>query len=152
MTTAALNDNLDSQVNQACAIVALQDEIDCRDEEMDDAKRSERKTLRKPRVPTSTSALSHAMLAACVMPAAEFFYAVLISATGLTPRSVSSFCIASSTARVLTEVLAVSMVDSISGFSTLPLRPVHYGSDALHRVRLGGHRAQPTTNTSPTLW
>ena len=61
MTTAALDDNLDSQVSQACAIAALQDEIDCRDEEMDDAKRSEREMIRKPRVPTSTSALSHAV-------------------------------------------------------------------------------------------
>ena len=71
MTTAALNDNLDSQVNQAFAIAALQDEIECRDEEMDDAERSKRKAIRKPRVPTSTSALSHAMLVAGVMSAAN---------------------------------------------------------------------------------
>ena len=86
ITTATLNDNLDSQVNQACAIAALQDEIDCRDEEMDDAKRSKRKVIRKPRVPTYTSALSHAMLAAGAMSAADFSDAVLISATGLALR------------------------------------------------------------------
>ena len=37
MTNAVLNDNLDCQVNQACAIAALQNEIDCQDEEMDEA-------------------------------------------------------------------------------------------------------------------
>ena len=67
MTTVALNDNIDIGVNLACAIAALQDEIDCRDEEMDDAERSERKAIRKPHVPTSTSALSQAMLAAGAM-------------------------------------------------------------------------------------
>ena len=71
MTTAAPNDNLDCQVNQACAIALLQDEIDCRDEEMDDAERSKRKAIHKPRVPTSTSALSHAMFAAGAMSAAD---------------------------------------------------------------------------------
>ena len=61
MTITTMNDNLHSQVNQARAIAALQDEIDCRDEEMDDADRSEREEIRKPRIPVSTSALSHAM-------------------------------------------------------------------------------------------
>ena len=46
ITTTALNNNLDSQVKQACVIAALQDEIDCRDEEMDDAERSEREVIR----------------------------------------------------------------------------------------------------------
>ena len=77
MKTAALNDNLDCQVNQACAIAALQDEIDCRDEEMDDAEGSEREVIRKPRVPTSTSALSHAMLVAGAMSAADSYGDVL---------------------------------------------------------------------------
>ena len=98
MTTAALNDNLDSQVNQACAIAALQDETDCRDEEMDDAERSEREVIRKPRVPTSTSALSHAMLAAGAMSVADPPDAVQISATDLMPRLVSAFGIAGLTA------------------------------------------------------
>ena len=70
MTTAALVDNLDGQGNQACAIAALQDEVDCRDEEMDDTERSKREAICKQRVPTSTFALSHAMLAAGAMSAA----------------------------------------------------------------------------------
>ena len=40
MTTAALNANLDSLVDQACAISAVPDELDCRNREMDDAERS----------------------------------------------------------------------------------------------------------------
>ena len=71
ITTAAFNDNLDCQVNKAYAIVALQDEIDCRDEEMDDAERSKREAIRQPGVPASTAALSHAMLAAGAMSAAD---------------------------------------------------------------------------------
>ena len=55
MTTAALDENLDSQVDQACAIAALQDELDSWDEEMDDAERSEREAIRKPHKSTSTS-------------------------------------------------------------------------------------------------
>ena len=46
MTTAALDKNFDSQVVQACAIAALQAELDSRDEEMDDAERSEREVIR----------------------------------------------------------------------------------------------------------
>ena len=82
----------------------------------------------------------------------DSFNAVLIIATGHTPRSVSDFGIAGLTARVLTEVLAVSMLDSISGLSATLLCPVYSGADALYRVVMGGHRAHPTTITSPTLW
>ena len=161
MTTAALIDNLDGQGNQACAIEALQDEVECRDEEMgdsdasdvdaldeemDDAKKSEREVICKPRLPTSTFALSHAMSA--VDPPDS----VLISATDLAPRSVSAFCINSLTARVLTKVPVVSMVDSTSVFSTTPLRSVHCASNALLHVVLGGHQAQPTVITFRPLW
>ena len=107
---------------------------------MDDAERSERKEIRKPRIPASTSALSHAM------SAVDLPDAVLICATSLTPRSVLVSCIDSLATRFLTEVSAVSMVDSTSGFSTTPLRPVYCGSDAFHRVVLGGHQAQPTSS------
>ena len=103
---------------------------------MDDAERSECKSIRKPRVPTSTSALSHAMLAAGAMSAADYFGAVLISVTGSTSRSVSASGIAGSTAQVLTEVPAVSMLDSVSGFSATSLRPVHFKPHALHSVVL----------------
>ena len=103
----------------------------------------------EPLVPTSTSALSHAMLAGGAMSEADSYGAALISAT---PRSVSASGIAVSTARVLFEVPALGVLDFITGFRATPLHPVHYGSDALHRVVLGGHRAQPTTITSLTLW
>ena len=94
MTTAALNDNIDSLVNKVCAIAVLQYKFDWRDEEMDDPERSEREAIRKPRVPTSTSALSHAMLADGAMSTADSPDTVLISATGLTPRSVLVYGIA----------------------------------------------------------
>ena len=51
------------------------------------------------------------------MSAADSPDAVLISATGLTSRSVSAFGIASLTARVVTEVPAISVMDYISGFT-----------------------------------
>ena len=124
MTTAALNDNLDSQVNQACAIAALPDEIDCRDVEMDDAERSERETIRKPRVPTSTSALSHAMLAAGAMSAADSYGAVLSSATGSMPRSSSAPCVVSSDALVTAGVTADFMLGTSCGVCALPLHAV----------------------------
>ena len=73
--------------------------------------------------------------------AADLPDALLIGATCLTPRSVSASRINNLAARVLTKVPAVSMVDSTSGFGTTPLRLVHCGFDALHRVVLGGHQA-----------
>ena len=96
-----------------------------RDEDMDDVEGSKRGTVREPYVRTSTSALSHAMLAAGAMSAADSYGAVLIVATGTTPRSVSASGIAMSTARVLTEVHALGMLDFITGFRATPLRPVH---------------------------
>ena len=95
-------------------------DVDARDEEMDDAERSEREEIRKPRIPASTSALFHAI------PAVDLPDAVLFSATSLTPRPVSASCIYSVAARYLTEVPAVNMVDYVFGFSTTPLRPVHW--------------------------
>ena len=101
MTTAALNDDLYSQVNQACAVAALQDEymgdaetnnLNARDEEMDDAERSEREVIRNPRVPTCTFALSHAM------SADDSSDAVLFCFTSPTPRTISALCITSSIA------------------------------------------------------
>ena len=149
MTTSAIVDNLDGQGNQGCAVAALQDKGECRDEEMgnldasdvdardeqmEDAERSEREVIRKPRIPASTAALFHAMSAADLPDAG------LISATTLTPRSVTATRINSLAARVPTKVSALGMVDSVSGFSTTPLRPVYCGSNALHRFVLGGHR------------
>ena len=75
------------------------------------------------------------------MSAADSYGAVLISATGSMPRSVSASGIALSTARVLIDVPVVSGLDCINGFRASPLHLIHYGSDALHRVVLGGHRA-----------
>ena len=119
---------------------------------MDDAERSKREAIRKPRVPTSTSVLSHVVLAAGAMLAADSYGAVLIGATSSTPRSVLASGIAIPTARVLSEVPADSMLDSMTGFCASPLHLVRFGPAALHNVVLGGHRAQPTTITSLTLW
>ena len=88
MITAALNDNLDCEVNHACAIAALQDEIDCRDEEMDEAERNEREAIRKPCVPASTSPLSHTMLAASSMSAVDSFGVDMGGAPGSMPRHI----------------------------------------------------------------
>ena len=44
-TTAALDKNLDSQDDQACAIAAQRAEPDSRDEEIDDAERSKREAI-----------------------------------------------------------------------------------------------------------
>ena len=101
--------------------------------------------IRNPRVPTCTFALSHAM------SADDSSDAVLFCFTSPTPRTISALCITSSTASVPTEVSAVCLVDFISSFSATPLRLVHCGSNALHCVVLGGHRAYPTTITFPTL-
>ena len=106
MTTAAVNDNLDSKVNQACAIAALQDEIDCRDEEMDDAERSEREAIRKPRIPTSTSAFSNAMFADSAISAADSRGAVSCCATGSTPRSELALTVVCPDALVIAGVTA----------------------------------------------
>ena len=106
MTTAALNDNLDSQVNQTCAIAALKDEIDYRNEEMGDAERSEREAIRKPRVPTSTYAFSNAMFPAGAVSAADSCGAVPSSTTGSTPRSGSAPNVVSSDALVSAGVIS----------------------------------------------
>ena len=52
----------------------------------------------------------------------------------------------------MNEVPADVVLDSTTGFRVLPLHPLRYGNDALHSTVPGGHRAQPTTITTPTLW
>ena len=64
-------------------------------------------------------------------------------ATGSARRLVSALGIAIPTARVLTVVLAVTVLDSMTGFRASPLHPVRYGSDTLHRVVLGDIEPSP---------
>ena len=152
MTTAALNYNLDCQVNQAWAIVALQDQIDCRDEEMDEAERNKCEAIRKPRVSTCTSALSRAMLAAGAMSSADSFGVVMGGTSGSMPKSSSAPCVFSSDVPVTMGVTADFTLGTSCGVRAPPLYHKRYISGALHRVVLGVHRTQPTTIGSPTLW
>ena len=82
---------------------------------MDEAEGNDREAIRKPRVPTSTFALSHAMLAAGAMSAVDSFGAILGSFTGFIPRSSSAPCVFSFEAPVTAGVNADIMLGTICG-------------------------------------
>ena len=92
------------------------------------------------------------MFAADATSVAVPYDAVPCGVTIATPSLGSASDVVESAVRVITEVFADAMLDFPIGARASPLLAVRRGSDALHRFVLEGHRAQPTTITTPTLW
>ena len=105
---------------------------------MDEVERSEREAIRKPRVPTNTSALSHAMLAVGAMSTVDSLGAIVGGATGSMLRSRSAPCVFSFDAPVTAGVTADITLGTLCGVRASPLYLGRYKSGTLHGVVLGG--------------